>query len=198
MRDSRPRNDGRRHLKVEIIRRCLMIGNSRWHWAEQHSKKWHFTHSAPDPYKLNHLDKPLFSWAAVGPIPSNATLDPNKQIKLKDIPLQKLPLWLGVDRAIGAWGAYRKAKEANLMHSGLLVADAGTVLSLTKITANGEFDGGQLIAGLRLQLGAMAQGTKDLNDPGLGTVTTNIFPFSTSEAMRRGSVQAIVGSLIDA
>ena len=38
-------------------------------------------------------------------------IDPNKEITLKDIPLLNTPEWLGIDRALGSWGAFQKAKS---------------------------------------------------------------------------------------
>ena len=85
-----------------------------------------------------------------------------------------------------------------MQSSGLLVADAGTVLSLTRISAKGEFAGGQLIPGLNLQLSSMANGTQNLTNPGLGSSTTDQFPFTSAAAMQRGRLQALIGSLTEA
>ncbi|MEC9030211.1 MAG: type III pantothenate kinase [Cyanobacteriota bacterium] len=198
MRPSSPRCVGRRHLKVEVLRHCLLIGNSRWHWAEYQADEWQFCHSVPNPLKLQTLEAPLVAWAAVGPIPAGVALDPNRRLGLGDVPLTRMPVWLGIDRALAAWGALRRAHTSGLSSSGLLVADAGTVLSLTRVTAAGDFAGGQLVPGLRLQLRAMAQGTQGLIDPGIGSVSAEPFPFATAEAMRRGSLQALLGTLLEA
>ena len=82
-----------------------------------------------------------------------------------------------------------------------MVVDAGTVLSLTRVTADGAFNGGWLAAGLRLQLQAMAAGTQALTDPddqkqepcdGLS------FPRDSCEAMRRGVIESLVGLILRA
>ena len=99
---------------------------------------------------------------------------------------------------MAGWGAFKAAKEKNLNSKGLLIADAGTVLSLTKITANGEFAGGQLMAGLNLQISAMAKFAANLNKPESHVIISEIFPFSTDEAMLRGSLQALIGNLVEA
>ena len=109
-----------------------------------------------------------------------------------------MPSWLGIDRALAGWGAFQEAKFSGMESDGLLVADAGTVLSITRITANGEFAGGQLIAGLHLQRSAMANGAKNLDDPGPPSTNTDQFPITTAEAMLRGSFQALVGTLMEA
>ena len=80
-------------------------------------------------------------------------------------PLKKIPNWIGIDRALGGWGAFQQAKCKGMHAKGLLLADAGTIFSLTKITANGEFAGGQLVAGLNLQRSTMASKTLKLAKP---------------------------------
>ena len=180
------------------LRSFLLIGNSRWHWAIEKADSWHFLHTAPDLQTTKSHGTELDARAAVGPLPKNLALNSAKRIKIKDIPLQKLPPWLGIDRALAGWGAFRNAKASKTHSSGILVADAGTVLSLTRITSNGEFAGGQLIAGLRLQLSAMANGTENLEDPGPASGQTEQFPFTTAEAMQRGSHQALVETIIAA
>ena len=192
------RHYGGRHLKGEDNRRFLLIGNSRWHWAIEQADCWHFLHTAPDPQTIESLKIPLISWAAVGHIPKEIVLNPCKRLEIKDIPLKQLPAWLGIDRALGGWGALKKAESAGIHSAGLLVADAGTILSLTRITANGEFAGGQLIPGLNLQLSAMANGTKNLNNPGPASTNSSQFPFTTAEAMQRGVLQSLIGALIEA
>ncbi len=178
------------------MRQCLLIGNSRWHWATKKKEKWHYSHSDPNPLSIPDDQLPWIKWAAVGPIPSNLSLNPANRINANDVPLKNLPPWLGVDRALAGWAAFLYAKESNTNFPGLIVADAGTVLSITRITTTGDFSGGQLVAGLRLQLEAMATGTQNLCNPGLAISTIEQFPFKTSEAMQRGALQALIGNLI--
>ncbi len=198
MRHTYARHDGRRYLIVKIDKYCLLIGNSRWHWAIQKSNKWQFIHTQPDPEIFQNTEISCSAWAAVGELPLQLELDPTKRINIKHIPLLNFPSWVGIDRALGAWGAYKKAKTSKLPSSGLLIADAGTILSLTRITKNGEFAGGQLVPGLRLQLNAMAFGAHNLKNPGPENMEAEQFPFSTSQAMKRGSFQALIGTLIEA
>ncbi len=176
----------------------LLIGNSRWHWATKKNDTWHFSHTKPNPKQIEALAMSLDAWAAVGPIPNNISLNPTKRLNIKDIPLKNSPSWLGIDRALAGWGAFKKVNASGLNSFDLLVADAGTVLSLTRITASGEFAGGQLIPGLSLQLSAMANGTENLNNPGFESTPTRQFPLKTNEAMQRGSLQALIGVLIEA
>ncbi len=183
---------------MTAVRSCLLIGNSRWHWAIEEISNWNFLHTKPEPQKLLSLTVPLTAWAAVGPIPSANILHSSRRLQIEDVPLLDVPKGLGIDRALGAWGALKKAKEMGMDADGLLVADAGTVLSLTRIKANGTFAGGQLVPGLQLQLDAMAKGTENLTNPGFKPSNPPTFPFTTADAMRRGSLQALIGTLIEA
>ena len=171
---------------------CLLIGNSRWHWAFKTTNEWQFLDTSLESEWLEYIQNPLLAWAAVGEIPSNISLDPSRKVNLEDIPLLNCPPWLGIDRGLAAWGAFTKANQIGCMHpNGLLIADVGTVFSLTRIKANGEFIGGQLVPGFRLQLLAMSTGTKNLNYPYIDThpIPNDLFPSATGEAMIKGSIQ---------
>lgn len=132
--------------------RWLLIGNSRWHWAER-SPAGQLRGWDGAPALSGAEGPPPLAWAAVGRLPDPAWASADRELRLGDVPLADCPPWLGVDRALAGWGAWREAREA------VLVADAGTVLSLTLVEASGRFRGGRLLAGLGLQLAAMANRT---------------------------------------
>ena len=72
----------------------------------------------------------------------------------------------------------------------MLVVDAGTVLSLTRVDGEGRFQGGRLMAGLALQLRAMAGGTAALPaieapEP-IGVADLSGWPVDTRQAMAAG------------
>ncbi len=182
-----------------ILRKCcLLIGNTRWHWAIQERSTWRFLHTDANTKILKDFNCQLWKWAAVGSIPQTIHLEEEKCIKNSDIPLLKLPNWVGIDRALAGWEAFQKAKAKNLHSKGILIADAGTILSMTRITSNGEFAGGQLIAGLQLQLKAMATGTKNLKTIQHVFLPKHNFPICTEEAMLQGSFQALLGAILKA
>ncbi len=183
---------------MHSLKRCLLIGNSRWHWAIKKTNQWDFVHTSPKPHTFASNKESLLAWAAVGPIPSEISLNPTLRLSTQDVPLLNLPHWLGIDRALAGWGAFQKAKTSNISSSGILIADAGTILSLTRITVDGAFAGGQLVPGLRLQLTAMADGALNLKDPGLSLFNTPKFPLKTGEAMQRGSLQSLLGTIVEA
>ena len=175
---------------------CLLIGNSRWHWATRTAEGWVFAHTNPDPLRLDGLE--LVRWAAVGPVPVHPVLSQTTRLGLEDLPLKGMPPWLGVDRALAAWAATTRAVPLPTQ-GGVLVADAGTVLSLTRVTSEGEFAGGQLAAGFGLQLRAMAAGTRDLPAPGsLHQLPSELFPHATLAAMQQGAIQSLLGLLLEA
>ena len=184
---------------------CLLIGNSRWHWAERKpvsssaaagAHVWRFSHGMPTQTRLDDLPS-LTGWAAVGPVPSHPLLQSTSQLGLAEIPLGEKPPWLGVDRALAGWGAWVRAGQS----SSVMVVDAGTVLSLTRVSRTGRFAGGWLAAGVSLQLRAMAEGTVALQLPGYGKAdlfTGTDFPLETAQAMRRGVVESLVGLITQA
>ncbi len=177
----------------------LLIGNSRWHWALKKEDEWSFIDTPPNLETFHSLESSLLAWAAVGKIPTDIDLNPALKLNINQIPLMQIPSWIGIDRALGAWAAFQKFQLTDIHPNGFLVADAGTVLSITRITANGEFAGGQLIAGLHLQLSSMINGTENLIDPGRNKqLSNNPFPEKTEDAMLRGSVEALVGVIIAA
>ena len=183
--------------------RWLLIGNSRWHWATPDPQKpgalirWE---TPPASESLPPGAAPL-AWAAVGPVPETAGLSPTARLELAEVPLDGKPAWLGIDRALASWWAWRRWPGP------LLVADAGTVLSLNRMAPSGRFSGGRLLAGLALQWQAMATGTAALPDtlgaPGRGFGALSRggqrpWPLETQEAMLVGVSQGLAAAIVAA
>ena len=171
----------------------LMIGNTRWHWASKIKENWKYFHTSPNPIEFQDKDYSQVTWAAVGPIPKNIKLCPSKNIILDDIPLINLPSNLGIDRALASWSAFQKHSSLKSKEKDLIIIDAGTILSVTKITSKGEFAGGQLISGFNLQLSSMAKGALNLETPIVKSIPTEIFQYETNNAMIRGSINGLIG-----
>ena len=190
----------------------LLIGNSRWHWACQGLDGWRTWHAPPGfgfggaPLAALRSDGlQLAGWAAVGPIPDQLDLDGSARLGLADIPLQAIPPWLGVDRALVGWRAWQ------LSGSPVLVADAGTALSLTRVDADGQFVGGRLMAGAALQLRALAAGTAQLPEIGVSAgiadgmpsempagqwpMAAGLWPTQTEAAMGSGVLWGMAGAI---
>ena len=174
----------------------LMIGNTRWHWATKIQENCKYFHTTPNPIEFKDKNYSELSWASVGPIPENLKLCPSKKINLNDIPLINLPSNLGIDRALASWSAYKKQSSFKNKKQDLIVIDAGTIMSVTKITKKGEFAGGQLISGLRLQLSSMANGSLNLDNPIIKTIPIETFQFETKNAMMRGAINGLLGLIL--
>ena len=174
----------------------LMIGNTRWHWASKVKQGWKYFHTSPKPIEFNDKDYSQLTWASVGSVPENIRLCPSKKINLNDIPLKNLPSNLGIDRALASWSAFKKNSSLKSKEQDLIVIDAGTILSVTKITCKGEFAGGQLISGFSLQLSSMAKGALNLKTPVVKKIPTGLFQFETHNAMIRGSINGLIGLIL--
>ncbi len=174
----------------------LMIGNTRWHWAIKIQEDWKYLHTTPNPIEFKDKNYSELSWASVGPIPENVKLCPAKKINLDDVPLINLPSNLGIDRALASWSAYKKQLSFKSKEQDLIVIDAGTIMSVTKITKKGEFAGGQLISGLRLQLSSMANGSLNLENPIIKKIPIETFQHETKNAMIRGAINGLLGLIL--
>ena len=188
-------NDGGWDLTVPGAdsRRILLIGNSRWHWGEMVGGSLRVEHSPPEPSRIGSN---LLAWAAVGRVPAQLAELQDQRVQLQDVPLQSCPPWLGVDRAIGAWQAWESSLSLDLdLSSGLLLVDAGTVLSITVLSPQGSFVGGQLIPGYQLQLRAMARGTEALPELSGWPERLQPFPSETAAAMRSGVLHGLAAAI---
>ncbi len=143
----------------------------------------------------------LRAWAAVGPVPTAPWLDPRRRLGLEQVPLAQLPPWLGVDRALVGWRAWQ------LSQAPVLVADAGTALSLTRVDGSGAFAGGRIQAGRLLQLRALASHTAQLPalqhpaplaEGAVGEEGLPPWPRQTAAAMEAGVCQGMVAAVAQA
>lgn len=179
--------------------RWLLIGNSRWHWAEAQRpaslRCWHT--SAPASLSAIELGG-LCGWACVGSLPLEFQLPPERQLGLDQVPLAATPAWLGVDRALAGWQAWRR--HQNGAGGAVLVADAGTALSLTLVDARGAFAGGRLMAGARLQLAALSTATAQLPALALPEKSDQLdpWPVATAAAMTTGCLWGLAAAIAQA
>ena len=173
------------------MRRLLLIGNSRWHWGD-----WldgaliEQRHGTAEEGVALLAAQPPHDWAAVGVVP--AALEACRACcwTTAEVPLARLPLTVGVDRALAAWRAWRLARRP------VLVVDAGTALSLTLVDGGGGFCGGRLMAGARLQLQALHQATAQLPQASLVTPTREHWPRQTDQALSCGVIEGMVGAVL--
>ena len=135
----------------------------------------------------------LCGWAAVGPVPAGIPLPAAARLQTGGVPLAELPPWVGVDRALVGWRAWQRSRGP------VLVADAGTALSLTRIAADGAFAGGRLLAGVALQLAGLQSGTAGL--PALQPpvqLPPERWPRHTDQAMVAGVLAGLAAAIAEA
>jgi len=176
------------------MERLLLIGNSRWHWGVGD----HFWHCSPAQGLEQFLQQPPQRWAAVGAVPKELEAWNQSQIVVEMVPLKNQAIGLGIDRALVGWGAWQRSAGA------VLVADAGTALSLTLVDSGGAFCGGRIMAGAALQLHSLNQATNALPEVLLPEVflpegdplkPTEIWPQNTKAAMSVGVLQGLAAAL---
>lgn len=171
------------------MKRLLLIGNSRWHWGEDD----HFWHCSPAQGLEQFLQQPPQRWAAVGAVPKELEAWNQSQVMVEMVPLKNQAIGLGIDRALVGWGAWQRSAGA------VLVADAGTALSLTLVDSGGAFCGGRIMAGAALQLHSLNQATTALPEVILPEVDrlkiTEIWPQNTLGAMSVGVLHGLAAAL---
>jgi len=168
----------------------LLVGNSRLHWAKYSKNQSKFFHTKKEQKVPENIDLDKLIWASVGKLP-NFLLKEENEIKTKDIQLSNLPDYFGVDRALACLAALNIIE--NNFKKDLLIADFGTILSITKLNPNGSIIGGQLIPGFLTQLKSMEQNTKNLKVPKKYEIPTNDFLINTEEAILKGVINSLTG-----
>jgi len=168
----------------------LLVGNSRLHWAKYSKNQSQFFHTKKDQKVPENIDLDQLIWASVGKLP-NFLLKKENEIKTKDIQLSNLPDYFGVDRALACIAALKIIE--NPLKKDLLIADFGTILSITKLNSNGSILGGQLIPGFLTQLKSMEQYTKNLKVPKKFEIPSKEFLINTEEAILKGVINSLTG-----
>ena len=168
----------------------LLVGNSRLHWAKYSKNQSKFFHTKKEQKVPENIDLDQLIWASVGKLP-NFLLKKENEIKTKDIQLSNLPDYFGVDRALACIAALKIIE--NPLKKDLLIADFGTILSITKLNPNGSILGGQLIPGFLTQLKSMQQSTNNLKIPKKYDIPTKDFLINTEEAILKGVTNSLNG-----
>ena len=168
----------------------LLIGNSRLHWAKYFDDDYRFFHTQKNDKVPKNINSKNLIWATVGSSPK-FSLKKENEIKTKDIPLSNLPDYFGIDRAFACLAALKIIK--NPLKKNLLIADFGTILSITKLNSNGSLIGGQLSPGFLTQLKSMDQNTKNLKLPTKFDIPKKNFLINTEEASLKGVINSLTG-----
>ena len=168
----------------------LLVGNSRLHWAKYSKNQSKFFHTRKEEKVPENIDLDQLIWASVGKLP-NFLLKKENEIKTKDIHLSNLPDYFGIDRALACLAALKIIE--NPLKKDLLIADFGTILSITKLNSNGSIIGGQLIPGFLTQLKSMEQSTQNLKFPKKYDIPIKDFVINTEEAILKGVINSLTG-----
>ena len=168
----------------------LLVGNSRLHWAINSQNKYKFFHTRRNNKIPPNINLKNLIWASVGKLP-DFFLKKENEITTQDIKLKNVPNYFGVDRALSCLEALKKIK--NHSQKDLLIADCGTTLSLTKLTAKGSFIGGQIIPGFLTQLKSMEMYTKNLKTPKNYQIPVQDFLIRTEDSMLKGVFNSLIG-----
>ncbi len=98
---------------------------------------------------------------------------------------------VGLDRVAAAVGAHALCRGVRL-----LVADAGTALTLDVVDLDGAFLGGYICAGVNLALSSLHEHTSQLPAVSADSpVATDDLPHNTEQAMRQGAVLGAVAQI---
>jgi len=170
----------------------LLVGNSRLHWAKYSKKQSKFFHTKKEQKVPDNIDLDQLIWASVGKLP-NFLLKKENEIKTKDLHLSNLPDYFGVDRALACIAALKIIE--NPFKKDLLIADFGTILSITKLNSNGSIIGGQLLPGFLTQLKSMEQNAKHLKVPKKYDIPIKDFLINTEEAILKGVINSLTGTI---
>ena len=170
----------------------LLVGNTRLHWAKYSQNQSEFLHTKKEQKIPENINLNQLIWASVGKLP-NFFLKGENEIKTKDIRLSNLPDYFGVDRALASLAALKIIE--NPLKKNLIVADFGTILSITKLDSNGSIIGGQLIPGFLTQLKSIERNTKNLKIPKKYDIPTKDFLFNTEEAILKGVINSLTGAI---
>ena len=168
----------------------LLVGNSRLHWAKYSKNQSKFFHTKKEQKVPENIDLDQLIWASVGKLP-NFLLKKENEIKTKDINLSNLPDYFGIDRALACLAAQKIIE--NPLKKDLLIADFGTILSITKLNSNGSIIGGQLTPGFLTQLNSMEQNTKNLTVPKKYDIPIKDFLINTEKAILKGVINSLTG-----
>ena len=168
----------------------LLVGNSRLHWAEYLNGNYRFFDTQKNNKCPQNINLHNLIWASVGQLP-DLLFNRENEIKTQDIKLKNLPKYFGVDRALACLEALKIIK--NPCQKDLLIADCGTTLSLTKLTAEGAIIGGQIVPGFLTQLRSMEQYTKNLEAPKSYNIPIQDFVIETKDSMLKGVSNSLIG-----
>lgn len=177
-------------------------GNSRVKWALWDGSVLSPVHALPHA----ELDRLAGQWAALAPQAILAANVAHPQVKqaIEALAPGAVQWQRAQVAAQGVRNHYRNVNEqgadrwlavlgARQLYGGdLVIASAGTALTIELLTAEGDYLGGDILPGYRLMLQALAQNTAQL-DRRAGEVCA--FPQGTEDALATGAIDALCGAI---
>ncbi|MBC3920431.1 type III pantothenate kinase [Undibacterium sp. CY18W] len=100
------------------------------------------------------------------------------------------PAQLGCDRLASMVGAHYLFPQ-----QGLVVATCGTATTVDAVTAQGQFEGGMILPGLKLMAESLARNTAQLPQVAESISLAGIFADNTDQAIVSGCISAQVGAI---
>lgn len=185
---------------------ALNIGNTHYYWARFQGQKLIKSWKQPYPISASfqqsylpnsqHLGEfeslPWLWLASVVPQETEKWLNYShlKLLNLSDVPLANCYPSLGIDRALGAWGAGIKYGWP------ILLIDGGTALTLTAVDALRQFQGGVILPGLGLMTQSLATQTAALRNLNFDWQTLPpLWGNDTPRAIQSGIFWTVLGGL---
>jgi type III pantothenate kinase len=177
----------------------LMIGNSRLHWGyfceETLTLTWNTPHvkdmqqlPALFPPQIQSLydSIPLYIASVVPSLTEKyLNLELSQVIRLEDVPLTGIYSTMGIDRALALSGA------GYVYGFPCLVIDGGTALTFNVANQEGEFSGGAILPGVRLQLNSLAEKTGALPYISLSEKIPPLLAKTTPNAISSGIIYTL-------
>ena len=185
---------------------AIDAGNTRVKWGCHHQGAWLETgvvaHSDVNQLAEKWHPFPSPDWIMISNVAGEAMQDSLAKILGK---FSAQPIWVKPEREragiknlyadparLGSdrWCALIAARQAE--QGPILVANAGTAVTVDALTAKNEFIGGLIVPGLRLMLQSLTTGTAHAH---ANHGEFNVFPTNTLDAIYSGAIQAALGSI---
>ena len=169
---------------------ALMVGNSRWHWGQFLGTTLQQQWDVPESVGFTGMPTNFEGTVVAASVVPNAIellshsvrlAQPVRSLTLDNVPLLNLYPTLGIDRALGVFGA-------GITYGFPTIAiDAGTALTITVANGDRELAGGAILPGFGLQLRMLSEQTAGLPPVSVPSgALPERFARSTTDAIRSG------------
>lgn len=165
---------------------ALNLGNSRLHGGvfvgKQLQISWDVPYDRAAEMVLGNFRRILIASVNPDRVTPWHFLPHSRLLTLTDVPLAGMYPTLGLDRALGAWGAIKRYGAP------LLVIDCGTAITLTAIDGKGHFAGGAIFPGLDMLRHCLPQRIPHLPLVSVPDELPQLWAHNTPDALLSGIV----------